>query len=85
MKSEMQLMCETRLRNVLVKNKEDNPLKIKNILKSELLYVLKNYMEVTAENIDLNITINNSGYYQLDLIATARRIKPASSFIDVDE
>lgn len=84
MKSELQLMCETRLKNVLVKNKEDNPSKIKNVLKSEILYILKNYMEISAENLDLDIFVDNNGYYQLQLLAKARRIKPASSFVDID-
>ncbi len=84
MKSELQLMCESRLKNVLVKNKEDNPLKIKNVLKSEILHILKNYMEVSAENLDLDIFVDNSGYYQLQVVAKARRIKPASSFMEID-
>lgn len=84
MKSELQLMCESRLKNVLVKNKEDNPLKIKNILKSEILHILKNYMEVSAENLDLDIFVDSSGYYQLHVVAKSRRIKPASSFVEID-
>ena len=47
----MQSYCENRLKNMLIKDKQDNPQKVTGVLKSEILYVLKNYMEILYINV----------------------------------
>ena len=42
----MSTYCETRLRNMVIKDKKDNPQKINGVLKAELLYVLRNYLDL---------------------------------------
>ena len=71
-----------RLRSVLTLDKQSNPLKIINVLKSEILYVLKNYMEISAPDLYLNIYVDDNGLYVLDIGAKVRRLKMASSFND---
>lgn len=80
MKNQMQLVCNNRLKSVLVQDKQSNPVKIVNILKSEVLYALKNYMEITASDLFLNITVDEYGYYVLDIGARVRRLKTVGSF-----
>ena len=41
MKNELQLLVEDRIKNVLVKDKEETPNKVINILKSEIMNILK--------------------------------------------
>ena len=71
----MQAYCETRLKKMLVKDKKDNPHKITNILKSEILYVLKNYFELQNYDIDIDIRIKDNGMYHLVIEAECRNIK----------
>lgn len=68
-------LCNQRLKTVLINDKKDNPNKILNVLKSDLLYVLKNYMEINSECLDLDITITSSGTYNITMIANVRRLK----------
>ncbi len=80
MKSGMQLVCASRLKTVLVQDKQSNPLKILNVLKSEVLYVLKSYMEINASDLFLNISVDEFGFYILDIGAKVRRLKTVGSF-----
>lgn len=68
-------LCAERLRNVLVSDKKDNPNKILNVLKSDLIYVLKNYMEITCDDMDLTIQVTNTGTYTISMMANVKRIK----------
>jgi len=72
--------CENRLRAMIVGDKKENPMKIERVLKSELIYVLKNYLDVLSEDVDLNICINDDGLYELNLNVVSRNIKVAKIF-----
>ncbi len=61
-----------RLENVLVKDKSENPNKVAEILKSDILELLKNYMDV--ENLDVDFEVSTDGYV-LNVEANASRIK----------
>lgn len=67
--------CEDRLRQVLILDKEENPGKIINVLKSDLIYVLKNYMEITLDDLDVTITINEFGCFVFNAYAKVKRLK----------
>lgn len=82
---ELQLICQERLKNVLTKDKSDSPNRIMNVLKSELLYVLKNYMEISSQNVELSMVVNQNGYYEINLFATVRRLKLASNIPNEEE
>ncbi|MBQ4558052.1 MAG: cell division topological specificity factor MinE [Clostridia bacterium] len=76
--SSMQNYCENRLKKMLIKDKQDSPQKVTGVLKSEILYVLKNYMEVKDYDIDVDITISDNGYYKLIIQADCRNLKTVS-------
>ena len=68
-------LCAERLKNVLINDKKDNPNKILNVLKSDILYVLKNYMEISCDDVDLSIQVTHAGTYTVSMIANVKRIK----------
>ena len=74
----MQSYCENRLKNMLIKDKQDNPQKVTGVLKSEILYVLKNYMEIKDYDLDVDINIGADGYYHLIIQADCKNIKTVS-------
>lgn len=78
MKSELQLLGDNRLKNVLALDKRENPNKITNVLKSELLNVLRNYMDIRSEDVEFNICVNPQGNYSIQLVADIKRLKVAS-------
>jgi len=74
----MSTYCETRLRNMVIKDKKDNPQKINGVLKAELLYVLRNYLDLKEYDLDIDISINNKGYYHIVIEADCKNIKNIS-------
>ncbi len=81
MSKELQVVASERLRGVLVQDKKENPLKIINVLKSEILYVLQNYMEISAEDMDFDIAVNSAGKYVVNFQANVNRLKVANYII----
>lgn len=69
------VVCNERLRNVLKSDKRDNPNKILNVLKSDILYVLKNYMDINSDNLDVNISVTSIGTYSITILANVNRLK----------
>lgn len=74
------LTCEERLKDMIVIDKQNIPQKINKLLKSEILYLFRNYFDVTAEDIDVNIDIDEYGKYHIDISALARNIKSVHLF-----
>ena len=75
------MVCEKRLKQVLVLDKQINN-SIINIIKSDVLYALKNYMEITANDINLDLDIDEFGFYNLNISAKVRRLISFSSLQD---
>ena len=73
-------ICENRLKNIILADKQENPARIERVVRAELMQVLRNYFVVNADDIDFNISITNDGYYDICLIAKSRNIKFANSF-----
>lgn len=69
------VVCNERLKNVLKSDKRDNPNKILNVLKSDILYILKNYMEINSDNLDVNINVTSMGTYNITILANVNRLK----------
>ncbi len=61
-----------RLEKVLVKDKTEDPKRLAEILKSDILNLLQNYMEV--ENLDINFDVDLDGY-KFSIDVEAKRIK----------
>lgn len=61
-----------RLEKILVKDKTEDPKRLAEILKSDVLNLLQNYMEV--ENLDINFDVGLDGY-KFSIDVEAKRIK----------
>ena len=68
------VVLDRRVRQLLINDKKDNPNKIINLIKSEMFYILKNYMEINIDDIDLDIGIDNDGKYLISMSCEASRI-----------
>ena len=64
-----------RLDNVIKKDKQINPQYMKEIIKSDVFYLLNNYFEVDFENIDISINLTDSNMYSIQIGALGDRIK----------
>jgi len=73
-------ICENRLKNIVVSDKRENPIRIERVLRAELMNVIRNYFEVSSDDLDLSILIREDGRYDLQLNVISRTIKFANSF-----
>ena len=78
MKNNLSLVCANRLKQVLVIDKQINTSLI-NVIKSDLLYALKNYMEINSDDLNVEIFIDDYGFYDLKVNAKVRRVKTFNS------
>ena len=74
------MRCEDRLKSMIVLDKQETPQKINKIIKSEVLFVLKNYFDMSAEDLSVDIEVSSSGKYQLSIRGESRDIKIAHVF-----
>ena len=74
----IQAYCEQRLQKILIRDKENNPQRVSSVLRSEILYVLKNYLELIDNDIDIVITITKNGRYRINIQSDFRNIKSIS-------
>ncbi|MBR4745306.1 MAG: cell division topological specificity factor MinE [Clostridia bacterium] len=81
MKNELQIIGEKRLKNVLTIDKSNNPDKIKGVILSEIINVLNNYMNVTKNDIDFDVAINDKGGYTLKLFVDVKHLKLANHIL----
>jgi len=65
----------TRLDNVIKKDKQINPQYIKDVIKSDLFYLLNNYFDVALTDIDLSINLTENNMYKINITAIADRLK----------
>jgi hypothetical protein len=61
-------------------DKQETPQKINRLLKSEILYLLKNYFEICSEDLSVDINIDDCGKYLLNINGLCRNIKVAHLF-----
>jgi len=74
--------CEERLKSMIISDKQENPEKISRLIKSELLYLLKNYFDISSDDMFVNISIGENGRYLLDINAQARDIIIPKMFVN---
>jgi len=65
----------TRLDNVIKKDKQINPQYIKDVIKSDLFYLLNNYFDVALADIDLSINLTENNMYKINITAIGDRLK----------
>ena len=63
-----------RLNNLIKADKKDNPEKIIKLVKSEIVFVLKNYMDIKYDDVKLDIGIDNNGKYLINFSGEVSRI-----------
>lgn len=68
------VLMDNRLRQVLINDRKDNPGKIIGLIKSELFFVLRNYMDVKIDDLQLDIGIDNNGKYLINFNCEVSRI-----------
>ena len=72
---------DNRIKSMMINDKKENPNKIVGLLKSEIFYILKNYMDVKLEDIVLDICIDNNGKYVVSFNVEASRMYLVNHFI----
>lgn len=78
----MRELCEERLKNLAINDRAESSHRIKKLLKSEIIYVLKNYFNVTGESVDIDISIDGSGKYNITISASASVLRLVRLFAD---
>ncbi len=63
-----------RINNLIKADKKDNPLKLVKLLKSEIVFVLQNYMDIKFDDVKLDIGIDNNGKYLVNFTCEADRV-----------
>lgn len=64
-----------RLNNVINNDKKINPQYMKDVIKSDLFYLLNNYFDVKFDKIDLAINVSENNMYAIDIRAVGDRFK----------
>lgn len=64
-----------RLDNVIKKDKKINPQYMKDVIKSDIFYLLNNYFEVEYNDIDIDIDLTENNLYNLTIVASGDRMK----------
>jgi len=65
----------SRLDNVIKKDKQVNPQYIKDVVKSDIYYLLNNYFEVHYEDIDISIDLTDNNMYSININVLGDRMK----------
>ena len=65
----------SRLDNVIKKDKQINPQYMKEVIKSDVFYVLNNYFEVQFDDIDISVDLTDNNMYNLKINAIGDRMK----------
>lgn len=68
---------EERLRQVLIYDKSS--INIEQVLKSDLLDVLNNYMDLNSDELKLKIDVDKFGFFEIKIYARTRRLKELSA------
>lgn len=72
--------CENRMREMVASDKHEGVSKLNKVLKAELLYLLKNYLDITAEDLKVEVLYNKIHGYTISMEVKARAIKIAYVF-----
>ena len=64
-----------RLDNVIKKDKQINPQYMKDVIKSDIFYLLNNYFEVEYDDIDISIDLNENNKYSIKISSIGDRMK----------
>ena len=65
----------SRLDNVIKNDKKINPQYMKEVIKSDIFYLLNNYFDVEFKDIDISIDLNENNMYSININALGDRMK----------
>lgn len=68
------LVVENRIRQMLNKDRKENPNKMVSLLKGEIFYILRNYMDIKLDDIVVDIGVDNDGKYIININAEVGRM-----------
>ncbi len=68
---------EERLRQVLIFDKSS--VNIERVLKSDLLDVLNNYMDLNSDELKLKIDVDEFGFFEIKVYVRTKRLKDLSA------
>ena len=68
----------TRLNNVIKKDKQINPQYMKDVIKSDVFYLLNNYFEAEFDDISISIDVTENNMYSININAVGDRLKAMS-------
>lgn len=74
------LSGDNRLRNLIVSDRRENPIKIEKFLKAEIIKVLQNFFDVSSDDISLSIIISKEGIYDIQINALSKNFLNANVF-----
>lgn len=66
---------ESRLRKVLISDKYFNPERIKQVIKSDIFYVLRNYSNINSDDLFVDIEIMADGRYNFKIDGVCDQLK----------
>ena len=69
-----------RLKNMMIIDRQESSSKINRLLKAEILYVLKNYFDIVAEEFEVSINVDQTGRYDIFVSGKCDNIKIAHLF-----
>lgn len=70
----------SRLKSLIASDRKENPVKIEKLLKSELVNVMRNYFEISMDDVNLSILINKDGWYDIQLNVLSQTLCIANTF-----
>ena len=65
----------SRLDNVIKKDKQVSPQYMKDVIKSDVFYLLNNYFEVQFDDIDISIDLRDDNMYSIQINSVGDRMK----------
>lgn len=67
--------CEERLKDMMLIDNSNTPSKMERVIKAEVYYVLKNYLEIVGDSLDIDIELMDNGLYKLKMECVSKSIK----------
>ena len=64
-----------RLNDVIKKDKQINPQYMKDVIRSDIFYLLNNYFEVEYDDVKVVIDVDDNNKYTMSIVATGDRLK----------
>ena len=78
----MRDICVSRLQNMIKQDKSELSSKMNKLIKSEVLYLLRNYFDVSGDGVDVDIVVDGCGKYNININAKANTFKVVRLFAD---